>query len=1657
MKKWYPPLAFGALLIMLCSWSLSGTMSFSTSANESSFFSEIAETMLGNNAEFGNQSFQMMADTQLIPMPLSSYRTDILLDCDAINRFYYDTEHLYPDTVAHRDTLTICPPDASSRIFISFTDFEVAAGDTLYVYDADSILSSRLVAKFSGVGVSATGGWIKSECNPSGCLTFEFVTNGDNVKGTGWDAWVTCEDNEDAIMRAPDIPSRKLDCGEVYDTISICPPDPLTVCNETLDTFCLKVYSHHDLICIDTCFAATDINARPNKIIDTFGIGIYKAVWSLKKYPSYKIEKYFSVQGPTMVCNDEITVPFGSACAIDFTPDMLLENPCDTITDTMYYKIEFTIGKNTYVGGGGPGVPYPSLTRAIIEENGGEICGGMLDVKISQVYYEHIDSLTICHGGIFEQSCSTKVNYGDITPPVFFRYAKVDTLAACDTTGLMSVLKTPTLLDNCDASKVFLHSLKILEKTDVCGSGTLLATWKAVDLCGNEGFTYDTIRLIRPDSIYNPGRTILSCSDNKGLKDAERPGLIVGQIKNGELIPGDTLELSTTEYVCGYILVEKDQEYPSDCGAKLIREWKLLDWCNPDSGPQRIATQAVTITDTLAPVFIDCPDSSEIGGANNPMEVILGHFDCEINVKPELLGIPRAIDDCDPNPVVSMFCIEELWHGEWRKIGTNLSNSGPLACDTFRIGWLASDACHEQPKQDTCYKYVIIKDLTKPSAICADQINFSIGSDWARIVNVEEVDAGSWDACGIASREISFDGEAWGETALLSCEDIHHEPKLYLRVTDTKGNQNICWTKVVVKDDVFPTCGKLPDAQAFCDEYKTGELGASTDTDKDGLFDDDEYLPLTGDMLDSLNKKFGNPLTICEDNVHCAPMVIEQEYQLVEWPCGMTRIKRRYRATDWGPNSSAWETQIISLEYRPNWKITFPADWEGECGEVFPEPNLNISSGACDQIGWEHEDKVFEIQDGACYKVERTYHVINWCLYEAGQKPYPIQRIEDDHGHADSTLCINHEQYRETGYFTYIQVLRVHSFGGPDITINNVDTCLTGEGDAFPFGEADNTPGEAPWECDELVTFTAEANTCVEFATIHFEWCVFIFNTLVDSGVGSKFVYPVAPDTKYRIRFKANDGCGNSSIKDREFIFTDCKKPTPYCRAGVNVEMGQEGKISLWASDVDLNSFDNCTPAHRLHRKIWHRTLGEPPSTLEEVLGLPNKIDFDCDNFGNQVVRLYVIDETGQWDYCATTAQIQDNMRVCVPDEEDPDAFVSGSIHTPDDELMNEVQITATATDGSTLTTFTKEGSYNFTLSKTKSYSLRPELDNYPLNGVTTFDLVLISKHILGLQSFNSPYQYIAADINRSGTITAFDMVQLRQLILSITETFPNNTSWRFVEENYAFASDNPAAESFPETVNLSNMSDQVEVNFMAVKIGDLNGSARFDQLINAESRGFTTLQVREQQLEAGETYNVDFFLPAGASLEGYQFTLNFSDLELVQLKEGIAKKEHFGFRLQDRGLLTTSWNISGQNDPATNQSKLFSLIFKATANGSLSEKLRISSDLTPAEAYESTGNITHVKLQFKDKQANGLELYQNRPNPFKDHTNIGFYLPEAGSVGLSILDVQGKVLKEIKGNYAKGYHEIQLTAKDLSDTGILYYQLSTDKKQVVKRMIVVE
>jgi hypothetical protein len=369
------------------------------------------------------------------------------------------------------------------------------------------------------------------------------------------------------------------------------------------------------------------------------------------------------------------------------------------------------------------------------------------------------------------------------------------------------------------------------------------------------------------------------------------------------------------------------------------------------------------------------------------------------------------------------------------------------------------------------------------------------------------------------------------------------------------------------------------------------------------------------------------------------------------------------------------------------------------------------------------------------------------------------------------------------------------------------------------------------------------------------------------------------------------------------------------------------------------------------------------------------------------------------------------------------------------------------------------DGYYEFQLAGGNDYTITPMNDLNPGNGVTTYDLVLISMHILGVQPLDSPYKMIAADANNSESVSTLDMVAIRMIILQIEDNFPNNTSWRFVDEDYNFpVATNPWFEDFPEVLNYNDIAlSDLEGDFVAVKVGDVNYSAAANGLTDTGDRntvGDLVLSADAQSLKAGELYTVTFTADEMEVL-GYQFTLNFDQnaLELVDLVEGTMTEENFGLTLLSEGAITASWNVA---EARTLTGDLFSLVFKATADAELADLLSIGSRYTAAEAYNGNGELLDVQLDINGTAATAaFELYQNVPNPFKGNTVIGFNLPEATTATLTITDVSGKVLRVVQNDYAKGYNEINVD--NLAATGVLYYKLETANDTATRKMIIVK
>jgi hypothetical protein len=1166
---------------------------------------------------------------------------------------------------------------------------------------------------------------------------------------------------------------------------------------------------------------------------------------------------------------------------------------------------------------------------------------------------------------------------------------------------------------------------------------------------------------------------------------------------------------------------------------KIVRQWTILDWC--DIGDQNELNngtlvnhrQIIKFGDFSAPVLTDPGDAMTVGTTA---------FGCEGKLTIPGLASDLIEENCSEVTVRATLhktTMEPTFDQYGRPTG-----EAPVTADlgsvtigssvdvevgaTYTIKYVATDACGNTSNEVDLD--VTVEDDDAPVAVCDDDLHISIGGLGYAQVKDTDVDEGSWDNCGPVelwvSRKLAdetlrdaylvfvYDGLTfddlvlsglddkdndsdadiyvvdedgdgvwdsnethevlrykdemwftwWRDEVAFICEDVTTRVTIELLAEDAQGLTNKCWNDVLIEDKIRPVCDVDPEVVLDCTDLPYGFDPA----------DPDDVAALPG-------------VTAATATDNCEVDAILDTVILKNWNCNSGTIERRFTVTDKGGLISINQcVQTIVVNPVNHYEIIFPKDPDPVvCGDaVLDDIETNII--ACDLLTVNVVNDTFTASGTACYKIKRTYSVINWCEYDGEASPVEIGRDEDDDGttgehnvyvlrdavltdgYIDDDADEKDKPLRKTvstGYWTYIQYIKVIDNIAPVVEIGGDDV----------FCSYDNV------DCDTEVTvpFTVTDECAGSDVLVK----VFVDGAQVDLEEADYPNYSIKENLgrgEHEIEIHVVDGCGNSQLATRTIRVADCKAPSPICINGLAVELmrteagtdvdgdGEDDPavMVIWATDFEVSPGEDCTGPVRLS---IHR-VDETPHPDSTSLTLT------CKDPDTLTVRIYAWDNADSpiaiqpdaiepggpnYDFCETYVVVQDNLfNLC----NDPGQIgVAGLIENEDNETIENVSVSLSGMLSDNRMT-AADGNYAFHgLTPDGDYTITPLKDDDYLNGVSTFDLVLITKHILGTKKLTSPYQLIAADANNSKRISALDLIQLRKLILSVNRTLPSNTSWRFIPASYQFPDpENPWAQAFPEVLNYNDLQTTIASgDFVAVKIGDVNGNARPNSLVSDRRSvaGVFNLSVEDQSLVAGNEYRIAF--TADQFVQGYQFTLQHTGLELMDIEYGVAKAENFG--VVEDGVLTTSWNTSSEAEPRTS-GELFTLVVRAKVDGQLSELLSVNSRYTTAEAYNPADELMDVALTFSGQTVTeGYELYQNVPNPFQGQTMISFRLPSAMQATIKIQDVTGKTLKVIRGEYARGFNQISVNSSELASTGVLYYILKTDQFTASKKMVIVE
>ncbi len=387
---------------------------------------------------------------------------------------------------------------------------------------------------------------------------------------------------------------------------------------------------------------------------------------------------------------------------------------------------------------------------------------------------------------------------------------------------------------------------------------------------------------------------------------------------------------------------------------------------------------------------------------------------------------------------------------------------------------------------------------------------------------------------------------------------------------------------------------------------------------------------------------------------------------------------------------------------------------------------------------------------------------------------------------------------------------------------------------------------------------------------------------------------------------------------------------------------------------------------------------------------------------------------------------------------------------------------------------YTLNGSGNITITPVKT---TPPAD--PLNGVTAMDALILLNHLQGTVLITDPYKLIAADIDTNNVLDGNDWAHIRRAVLGspYALAFFIAKPWRFVPSpdpgpgfpGYAPPA-NPFSAPIPDSRVLTGVAGALgNQNFIGMKLGDLDASA--NPLLKPEG-GQTPLVflTPDQRLEAGQELLVRIRVSHFDELAGYQWAMQFDtdQLEWLGLDSGnsplnLQADENFGLYQLANGEIRSLW-LDNAGKTLPEGTPIFALRFRARQSGALlSDVLRLQNKALEPEAYTMNRATAGLQLVFTEAQTTGLndpasaagvQLWQNRPNPFSDETAIGFVLPESCAAQLRIYDAAGRELLRRSKTYPAGYSEETIRLDGAAATGILYYELDTPFGQLTRRMV---
>jgi len=393
-------------------------------------------------------------------------------------------------------------------------------------------------------------------------------------------------------------------------------------------------------------------------------------------------------------------------------------------------------------------------------------------------------------------------------------------------------------------------------------------------------------------------------------------------------------------------------------------------------------------------------------------------------------------------------------------------------------------------------------------------------------------------------------------------------------------------------------------------------------------------------------------------------------------------------------------------------------------------------------------------------------------------------------------------------------------------------------------------------------------------------------------------------------------------------------------------------------------------------------------------------------------------------------------------------------------DMIKDIAGVAVSLNGETADSITTDenGIFSFSDLSPGNYSLCPIKEDND-SGVTVSDIISIRRHIVYLDQFDSPYKYIASDVNQSGTVSVADIILLRRYLAQLDELPSGN--WAFVDSSFEISNANwmEAPQCIDTTLLYENLAD---INFIGIRKGDVDNSWGTDGYRYNITTDLVEIEIHNACGCPGDTVTLSLIANGIIDVAGVELHfeypavgLNFIAINSDILEDATANGNNGAIHL----VWDDIFNMISLADGEQIASIDFEIQEQAVDSMAVSFiGVYVVDEFGDAFLLETTDGYVLLEPTFIASDDNFVPgvfiLHQNYPNPFNAITVIRYNLPEASDVSLEVYDLLGRKIEAFfYQEQPAGPHQVAWNAVDVP-SGIYFYKIQVGDYKQTKKML---